>query len=148
MNTPIVLTHHFSATIDRVYRAFTTPADLQQWAWGSIGVELIADVDVRVGGAMNISTMRPEGSRWTMSGKYTDIVPNKILAHTLQLDAPMGYESDDEHVTVEFEERDGGTQVTFTHIGVPSAEARAEHVGGWNNCFEVLEQYLQRESRG
>jgi uncharacterized protein YndB with AHSA1/START domain len=144
-NSIITLTPRFSASLDRVYRAFVTPADLEQWSWGSIGVDCIADVDVRVGGAMRISTRREGDSRWTMAGTYLDVVPNKKLVHTLQWDAPMGYESDDERVTIEFSEENGQTVVNFTHTGVPTAEARTGHVEGWGNCFETLEKLLAQK---
>ena len=41
----------FDAPVDRVFRAWSVPRDLQQWAWGSLGNDVTAEVDLRVGGA-------------------------------------------------------------------------------------------------
>jgi uncharacterized protein YndB with AHSA1/START domain len=138
----IRLEREFAASVDRVFRAWSDPSDLQRWAWGDLGVDVKATVDFRVGGGFLISTARSDGSRWAFSGTYTELQPNRRLAHTLRWDAPMGYTSDDERVVVEFLDRDGRTIVVFQHEGVPS-EAREGHIEGWANCFDALARVIE-----
>ena len=42
-------------------------------------------------------------------------------------------------VLVEFELKDGGTQLTLTHRGLPDEKNREEHRGGWAELLEWLE---------
>jgi uncharacterized protein YndB with AHSA1/START domain len=137
------LEHRFNARPERVFAAWVTPADLERWAWGSLGVHLHAAVDLRPGGRFRISTTRPDGTSWAFSGSYSEVVPNTRLAHSLTWEAPMGYESPGESILVEFSERDGGTLVVFTHTGVPNADARAEHARGWADCFKSLAKLVE-----
>jgi uncharacterized protein YndB with AHSA1/START domain len=136
----------FNAPADRVFRAWRDPKDLEQWAWGSLGCEVRADVDFRQGGKFCISTSRPDGARWSFSGVYTEIVVNRRVSHTLNWDPPMVYEAVSECVTVEFVDEGEKTTVVFLHEGVPSLAARDEHVRGWINTFEALETLIENES--
>ena len=44
----------FAADIDRVFRAFTDPAELVHW-WGPMNVPTsVAEIDLRVGGAWRV----------------------------------------------------------------------------------------------
>jgi uncharacterized protein YndB with AHSA1/START domain len=137
----------FDAPLDRVFRAWSEPDDLARWAWGSIGQEVVAEVDFRVGGSFAISTAQPEGERWSFSGEYTEIAPGERIAHTLHWDAPMGYTSTAERVTVEFSPMGGRTLVVFRHAGVPGAAARKGHEKGWANTFDTLAALLELEPR-
>jgi uncharacterized protein YndB with AHSA1/START domain len=130
-NKPIIcLRQHVRVPVDRVFRAWGDPRDLEQWAWGTIGKDVRADVDFREGGEFTISTTQANGTRAAFSGTYTEVQPNQRLAHTLTWDAPMGYEPVDEKVIVEFIGGDGETTVVFRHEGEFSARAREEHMEG------------------
>jgi uncharacterized protein YndB with AHSA1/START domain len=141
----IRLEREFDAQVGRVFRAWTTPAGLQRWAWGSIGRHVEAVVDLRVGGGFRVSTRRPDGSRWAFSGSYAEIQPDRRLAYTLERDAPMGYESPGERVVVDFSESAGRANIVFTHAGVPDPKSRAGHVEGWENTFDALAMLLAAE---
>jgi uncharacterized protein YndB with AHSA1/START domain len=135
----------FAAPVERVFRAWTTPEALEQWAWGSLGKDTRATVDLRVEGKFHISTAVEDGSRWAFFGTYTEIEPDRRLAYTLSWDAPMGYHSSRERVVVEFAEVAGMTTVLFNHMGVPGSGARKEHAKGWENTFMALVKLLERE---
>jgi uncharacterized protein YndB with AHSA1/START domain len=137
----IEIERRFAASPARLFRAWVEPNELERWAWGSLGSEVHASVDLRVGGEFRIATTRPDGVEWAFSGRYAEIDPNRALSYTLHWDAPMGYVSAGEHATVRFAEDAGGTRVTFTHRGVP-AGAREGHVSGWSNTFDALERVL------
>ena len=43
-------------------------------------------------------------------------------------------------VTVEFKDVEGGTEVTPTHEGFESEDARGRHEHGWRGCLDKLER--------
>lgn len=75
--------HRFDVPVERLFRAWSNPADLPRWAWASLARETRAEVDFRVGGSFRIETKRPNGETWSFSGTYTEIEPSHRIAHTL-----------------------------------------------------------------
>ena len=133
----------FDAPVEAVFRAWTTPEKLAAWAWGSLGKDVTAEVDLREGGHYRIETAGSDGSRMAFSGTYLEIAPPDRLVYTVTWQAPMGYDSPGELVTVEFSPQGEKTEVVFIHEGVPGTKARAEHVRGWNNTFDLLSKLLE-----
>ena len=133
----------FDAPVDRVFRAWSDPGELSRWAWGSIGHDVRADVDLRVGGAYRVTTAQPGQATLAFEGTYEDVVPEQRLVYSLHWDAPMGYDAPDERVTVEFVGRGEQTDVTFVHEGVPDGVARDTHEKGWADTFDMLAQHLR-----
>jgi uncharacterized protein YndB with AHSA1/START domain len=138
----IQLSRTFPGPVARVFAAWSDPLLLARWAWGSIGVDAHAEVDFRVGGGFRVTTARPDGTRWAYIGVYTAIEPLRRIEHDARWNAPMGYESDSERVSIEFHAEPAGTRVVFTHSGVPSESARAEHARGWADTFDALARVL------
>jgi len=143
--TVIRLEHRFLVPAEQVFRAWTEPRALERWAWGSLGHDVHASVDLRVGGTFMISMRRPDGERWAFSGNYTEIEPNRRLAHTLHWDAPMGYDAAAETVSVDFEEHEGETMVVFRHSGDLGLAALEGHREGWQDVLAALERHLEDE---
>ncbi len=143
MDEVLRLEREFKAPVARVYRAWTDPKILKRWAWGSLSNDVKADLDLKVGGTYRIETGGPEGQRWAFSGTYLEILPNERLEYSVQWDAPMGYESPDEKITVEFAGYGDTTRVVFVHDGLPE-HARQEHEKGWRNTFDVLDTVLTK----
>jgi uncharacterized protein YndB with AHSA1/START domain len=138
----IRLERSFSRPVEQVFDAFREPRTLARWAWGSLGADTEATVDFRQGGTFEVSTAHRDGTRWAMRGTYTEIVPNRRIAHTLSWNAPMGYGPVDERIVVDFAEAPGGSAIVFCHEGAFDARARDGHVKGWGNVLETLEGVL------
>ena len=142
--TPVLrMERTFDAPVDSVFRAWSDPRELALWAWGSMGNDVKADVDLRVGGAYRITTTQTGQVTLAFEGTYEDVVPGRRLVYSLHWDAPMGYDAPDERVTVEFVGRGEQTDVTFVHEGVPAGVARDTHEKGWANTFDMLAQHLR-----
>ena len=105
MNEALRLEREFNAPVARVFEAWTDPKILERWAWGSLGDDVTAVLDLRVGGTYRIETGTPEGPRWVFSGTYLLVLPDERLEYSVQWDAPMGYESPDEKITVDRRDR-------------------------------------------
>ena len=98
--------------------------------------------DFRVGGVYRSETDSKTGDRWSFTGTYLEIEPNRKIVHTLEWQAPVGYDAATEHVTVTFETDGEGTTVEFVHTGVPDEASADGHREGWQNTFERLDEVL------
>jgi uncharacterized protein YndB with AHSA1/START domain len=131
-----------NAPRDRVYAAWTDPAQLKQW-FGPENVQtrdIIADA--RVGGEFRWDLINPEGEEMTMRGEYRELVPGKKVVFTWQWQDDEDWKECVSIVTVELSDRDGGTEVRLIHEQLPSAESRDRHSEGWNSVLEKLEKFL------
>ena len=129
---------------DRVYAAWTDPAQLKQW-FGPEGVqthELIADA--RVGGEFRWDLTNSDGEKMTMRGEYRDLQPNRKVVFTWKWDDDENWENHTSVVTVELEEAGGGTELRLRHEQLPNEESRDGHNRGWNSALDKLEKFLRK----
>lgn len=143
----IHITRKYPLPVDRIYRAWSDPRELAQWAWGRIGKDCHAEIDFRIGGRFIVSTARPDGTRWSFSGIYTELDPYRRIKHTLDWDAPMGYENGDETVSVEFTAESQGATVTFLHEGDFSVKSKEVHEEGWVDVLDTLALHLSKQGQ-
>src|SRR4029079_5598530 len=112
------------ASRDRVYAAWTDPAQLKKW-FGPEKVEtrsLIADV--RVGGQFRWDLTNPEGKDMTISGVYRQVLPGKKIVFTWRLEEDEDWKNHSSIVTVEFFGREDGTEIHLTHEKLPNEADR------------------------
>jgi uncharacterized protein YndB with AHSA1/START domain len=129
---------------DRVYAAWTVPAQLTKW-FGPENVKtrnLIADA--WVGGQFRWDLTDPDGKELTISGEYREVLPGKKVAFTWQLQDDEDWKNHNSIVTVEFFDREGGTEIRLTHEKLPNEASRDDHTQGWNSVLYKLEKFLSR----
>jgi uncharacterized protein YndB with AHSA1/START domain len=130
-----------NAPRDRVYSAWTDPAQLEQW-FGPESVqthEVVADV--RVGGKYHWHLTNQEGEKMTVRGEYRELQPGRKIVFTWQWDDDEVWENRTSIVTVELEERDGGTDLRLTHVEIPTEQSRNNHSRGWNEVLDRLDKF-------
>ncbi|PYL67454.1 MAG: SRPBCC domain-containing protein [Verrucomicrobia bacterium] len=126
---------------DRVYAAWTDPEQLKKW-FGPENVktrDLIADV--REGGQFRWDCTDAEGKEVTISGEYRELQPGKKIVFTWKHEANEDWKNHS-LVTVEFLDREGGTEVRLTHENLPTEASRDDHEQGWHSVVGKLEQFL------
>ena len=131
-----------NAPRDRVYAAWTDPKQLREW-FGPENVrtrDLVAET--RVGGKFRWDLTNPEGEEMTVFGEYRELVPGKKIVFTWKWDDDENWEEHNSVVTVEFSDRDGGTDVRLIHEKLPNAESRDRHNEGWNSVLDRLEKFF------
>ena len=138
---PLVISRLIKAPRSRVFTAWTTP-EMAQWICSSGPRTVIsAKFDLRVGGDYHIKINTAEHGDMECSGTYREIKPPSRVVFTWHLGNCMpewkGLES---QVTVEFSEHKDGTLLKLTHEGLPTAEVRDKHSGGWNVSLDNLEK--------
>jgi len=127
------------ATAERLFEAWTQPADLLRW-WGPSGVKCTeARIDLRVGGAYLIANELPDGTSVVITGDFEVVEQPYRLVYSWRIDPRIECS---ERVTVRFEPREGATEVVVIHERIANLALRDGHERGWRGCLEKLQMFL------
>jgi uncharacterized protein YndB with AHSA1/START domain len=138
----LVVRKTIRASADRLFKAWTDPAQLKVW-WGPRGVQCTnAEVDLRIGGRYRIANQFPDGKILWITGEFERIEPPRKLVYTWRLEVET---SASERVTVQFEPRGEVTEVIVTHERISNEALRDMHQQGWIGCLEGLAKYLEAQ---
>jgi uncharacterized protein YndB with AHSA1/START domain len=140
MSPTLRMERRFNAPAQRVFEAWTSPEVLRRWWHAEYDWETsVAEVDLRVGGAVRVVMRDPEkGEEYGGGGQYLEIDPPRRLVFTWYWDG----NDTRQLIEVDFEEADGVTTVRFTHRDLWNEEAVRDHEDGWGRCFDNLEGVL------
>ena len=120
---------------ERLFAAWTEPAQLMQW-WGPAQVSCPrAEVDLRVGGRYRIDNQLPDGRTLAIVGVFEEVSPPTRLVYSWSLDVEA---AEREGVTVRFEPAESGTEVIVVHERIATEAKRDEHEHGWLGCLDGL----------
>jgi uncharacterized protein YndB with AHSA1/START domain len=123
-----------SAPRERVFEAWTRP-DQMDW-YKPEDMELLgASADVRVSGMFRASMRGADGVVHTCHGTYLLIEPHRKLVFTHQWEGPSSVET---RVTVDFTDKDGGTEVALEQEGFTDPEEAKGHEKGWASTLRSL----------
>ena len=142
--TSLEIKRFIKAPRDRVYAAWTDPAQLREW-FGPENVrtrDLVAET--RVGGKFRWDLTNPEGEEMTVQGEYRELQPGRKIVFTWQWQDDETWENRNSIVTVELSDVAGGTELRLLHEQLPSEESRDNHNDGWNSLLNKLEKFLNR----
>lgn len=130
----------FRGRAQRVFDAWTSVEVLRRWWHAEHDWETPhAQLDLRVGGAIQITMRDPDrGEDHGGGGQFTEIDPPRRLAFTWRWDEDP---STQQLIEVDFTEHGDRTTVVLTNRGIP-AEAKDDHVCGWQNSFDNLDAAL------
>ena len=135
----LTIRRRFKAAPERVYRAWTEPAQVARWFGpGNITV-LEAVFEPRAGGRFMIHARSAEGEDHRVSGTVREAIPNSKVVYTWAWQSTPERQS---LVTVEFKPDGDGTLLVLTHEQFFDEGARDRHNGGWNAALDKLEAYL------
>jgi uncharacterized protein YndB with AHSA1/START domain len=135
----LVVRRTIDAPAERLFRAWTEPAQLLTW-WGPGPAHCShAELDLRVGGRYRIANAFPDGRVVWIVGEFERISPPHELVYSWRLE---GSGPDVERVTVRFEGRGTATEVVVLHERISSAKARDGHEKGWEGCLDGLVRYV------
>jgi uncharacterized protein YndB with AHSA1/START domain len=127
----------FSASRDRIYRAWTDPAALSRWFSPTDRYETVVhELDLRVGGNYRIEMRHEGGARHVVTGTYRELAPPERLAFTWRWTETAG--AVDSLVTVELIARGEATELVLKHERLDGVEEAREHEKGWVGCLAHL----------
>lgn len=128
--TGIEVSRRLAASPERVWRAFSDPAQFVAWFWPP-RLQSIGDVDVRVGGPWRIAS---EVAGLGLSGVFTIVEEPARLVFTWHWDGDTG----ETLVTLTIEEDGDGSLLSIQHDGFATTEEADLHVEGWSDCLDRL----------
>ena len=134
----LVIRRFIPVARERVFAAWLDPESLAQWMRPGKTAEATAVVDPRVGGKFRI-VMAQGSEKFEHTGEYLLIEPPGRLSFTW-ISAATDLRPTE--VTIDFWERDGGTELVLTHRRLPPSQLDS-HRYGWTDIVRSLEDRLR-----
>ena len=120
----VVVTRHFAAKPETVYRAHTEPAIIQKWLLGPDGWTMpVCSVDPRPGGKFRYEWSNAKGHGFHLTGEYVALEPFSRIAHVERMHLPDA--TPDNHVETTFEPDDAGGCWMTMRMTLPDEATRA-----------------------
>jgi uncharacterized protein YndB with AHSA1/START domain len=135
----LTLKRRFNAAPEKVYAAWTQPAQIAQWFGPDAGGVQRAETDLRTGGRFTIVFNTEDGEEHQVNGVYREVVRNQKLVFTWAWRSTPERES---LVTVLIEPDGAGSMLTLIHEQFFDEAARDRHRHGWTGSLDKLERYL------
>jgi uncharacterized protein YndB with AHSA1/START domain len=135
----IAITRVYDAPRERVWRAWTEPAEIARW-WGKRGWSTPPEsvvLDVRPGGAFRLNSINEtDASEMPLDAVYREVVEPERLV----------FGAGDRVATVTFSDLgDGRTEMTFHTTMHATDELRARAEGGMRSAFDRLGESLTHD---
>lgn len=145
----LILTRLIDAPREKLFRAWTEPALLEQWFAPRPWTVARAETDVRPGGASLIVMHSPEGQEFPNHGVYLEVVRNERLVLTdAYVSAWEPAEKPFMTVILSFEEAGGKTRYTaLVRHWTASDRQTHENMGfhdGWGRATDQLAELAAR----
>ena len=121
-NTHILVTRHFNASPEAVYRAHTDPKLVQQWLLGPEGWTMPVCInEPRVGGKIRYEWKHPKQGSFHLTAEYIALEPFRRIVHVERMFLPDP--TPDNHVETLFEPEGNGTLMTM-RMTLPDEQTR------------------------
>ena len=141
----------FAAPIERVWRAWTDPVDLEAW-YCPIDLRVLPGsvvCDATVGGWWTVAVDVPQANLVAyFYGIHEEVVEHVRLRHSLYYTQDAGefatrdLTAEHHDIVIDFEARDSGSWVRFTQIGDMPAEQVELTRQGTSSYFDSLGHFL------
>ncbi len=127
-----------NAKSDKTWEYFTSPEHVKNWNNASLDWHTTkAENDLKVGGKFDYRMEAKDGnSGFNFTGTYTEVMPPKWLAYTMD---------DGRKVEVFFEEEGENTEVTTT-FEAETENSLAMQEGGWQYILDNFKNYIEKSS--
>lgn len=138
MTTGTVKFHRvFTATPERIYRAFTTPEAFAKWLPPHGFYATVFKMEAKVGGEWRMSfTNLTTGNGHSFGGKYLELKPGERISYTSRFDDPNL--PGDMTTTVTLTKVSCGTEVNIVQDGIPSVIPVEMCYLGWQESLQLL----------
>ena len=142
----------YPVSIERLWEAWTDASELEAWYFPTdlSSTKGATRSEVEIGGLWACGVEVPEhGFTAYFFGKYTSIVPNQLLEHTLHYTtsaeefAAKDFSSESHLIRIEFEDRGASSWSKFSQFGeLPEGQAEMAQAG-MNSYLESLARHLK-----
>jgi uncharacterized protein YndB with AHSA1/START domain len=122
-DTYVVVTRHFAAPPEAVYRAHTDPALIQKWLLGPEGWTMPVCInEAKPGGKFRYEWTNGKGSGFYITGEFLELQPPNRIVHVERMFLPDP--TPDNHVETRFDPDGAGTLMTL-RMTLPDEKTRA-----------------------
>jgi uncharacterized protein YndB with AHSA1/START domain len=122
-DTHLIVTRHFAAPPDAVYRAHTDPNLIQKWLLGPEGWTMPVCInEARPGGKIRYEWTNSKGHGFYLTGEYIELKPYEKIVHVERMFLPD--RTPDNHVETKFDVDGAGTLMTM-RMTLPDSKTRA-----------------------
>lgn len=142
----LVLARLIDATPEQVFRAWTTPERYPEWFCPKPWRAEVSRMELRPGGAADITMYGPNGEVAPNPGVYLEVIPNRKLVFTdAYTEGWVPTEGGGMMTAVlTFEPAEGGRTLYIARVGHPTAAQTGQHEqmgfhDGWGVATEQLE---------
>lgn len=141
----VVVTRHFAASPEKVYRAHTDPKLLQRWLLGPDGWTMPVCInEARPNGKIRYEWSDGKGRGFYITGEYLELEPSSRIVHVERMHMPDA--TPDNYIETRFEADGAGTLMTM-RMTLPDSETRAQMLatgmeGGMEASYARLEGML------
>ncbi|MDQ6892151.1 MAG: SRPBCC domain-containing protein [Acidobacteriota bacterium] len=143
---PLFVTRRFHAPRERVFQAFTDPAQIPRWFGEEGGSTWVVQLDLREGGSFLFRGTH-RGDECEVKGTYREVrVPERLVFTWVEMMAGRA-SSVESLVTVEFRDLGQTTEVVLTHERDVDQKERRSHEQGWKVCFDRMEKLIAETGR-
>jgi len=143
-DTHVMVTRHFAAPPEAVFRAHIEPALVQKGMLGPDGWTMpVCQMDPRPGGKFRYEWSNGKGHSFSLTGECIALEPPRRIVHVERMHLPDP--TPDNHVETTFEPDDGGTLLTM-RMTLPDAATRAQMLAtGMEHGMEASYVRLENE---
>ncbi len=142
----IKTTKTISAPRETVFKYFTQPEFIEQWAYPEGMTLKVPKFEAKVDGRYRYEHSSKDG-QFLCEGKITELVPNERLVQVDEyINGPDGKRLGENLVnTIDFKDTVGGTEVTAVTRGNFDEEFMQECEAGWSQSFDHLNDLVAKE---
>ncbi|MGA8026901.1 MAG: SRPBCC domain-containing protein [Bryobacteraceae bacterium] len=142
----VVVTRHFAAPPQAVYRAHTEPSVIQKWLLGPEGWTMpVCISEARPGGNIRYEWTNGKGAGFHLTGEYLELTPFSRIVHVERMHLPEP--TPDNHIETMFEPDETGTLMTM-RMTLPDAETRGKMLAsGMEHGMEASYERLDNLAR-
>ncbi|MCB9635185.1 MAG: SRPBCC domain-containing protein [Sandaracinus sp.] len=141
-DTVVVVTRHFAAPPEKVFRAHTDPAIVQRWMLGPDGWTMpVCILEARPGGRIRYEWSDGQGNGFYLTGEFVELDPPHRILHVERMHLPDP--TPDNRIETRFEADGAGTKMTM-RMTLPDAQTRAAMLEtGMEHGMEASYQRLE-----
>lgn len=140
---PIIAEHAVAGTPERVYRALTDPAQLDEW-WRELGAGVHWEMDLRPGAHWRASGRDDYVGEYEMHGEILGAEPPRWLECTWIETSTARPAPVSSVVRYEVSPSPSGAVVRVTQTGVMDAAKREQYRAGWPGALAALGRFVGR----
>lgn len=143
----VIVTRHFDAPPELVYRAHIDPQLLPKWLLGPEGWSMpVCISDARPGGKIRYEWSHPKHGSFYLTGEFLELDPPRRYVHVQRMHLPNP--TPDNHIETTFEPDGAGTLMTM-RMTLPDAQTRDAMLStgmeqGMEASYARLERTLQQ----